>query len=128
MPICPKCKYEYRSDQTVCPDCNEKLVDTLPPKLVAQSPDDSWVSVCRVGSSVKSEMAKGALDSSNIPSIVMSSSFAAHGKGLDYVSGLAQPQAGGNIIMVPREYREEAQLILEAILGDDYSGIQANNQ
>ncbi len=128
MPICPKCKYEYRPGTTVCPDCGEKLVESLPPKMVAQSPDDSWVSVCRVGSVVKSEMAKGALDSNNIPSIVMSSSFSAHGKGLDYVSGLALSEAGGNVIMVPREYRVEAELILQVVLGDDYSGLQTDNR
>ena len=29
MPWCPKCKNEYRAGITVCPDCNETLVDEL---------------------------------------------------------------------------------------------------
>ncbi len=29
MPICPKCKYEYREGMTYCPDCKCDLVDEL---------------------------------------------------------------------------------------------------
>jgi hypothetical protein len=33
-------------------------------------------------------------------------------------------QSGGDVIMVPRQYREEASTILEAILGADFDEIQ----
>ena len=36
MPFCPKCRYEYRPEIKVCPDCGEKLVAELPPEPVGQ--------------------------------------------------------------------------------------------
>jgi hypothetical protein len=125
MGFCPKCKYEYQPGVNVCPDCNEQLVSHLPvttPSAAVQ-PDDSWVGVCRVAGGTRTGLAKGALDSNNIPSIVMSSQFTAMGgaKGLQAALGSAQ----GDILMVPREYVEEAELILEAILGEDFDRLDA---
>jgi hypothetical protein len=118
--FCPKCRYEYEVGILVCPDCNETLVDELPPeKIAAVMPDDSWIVVGNVASGIKSEIARGSLDSNNIPSVILSSTFGAFGKGMDFHSGLAGAHGGGNIIMVPRDYREEAVLILEAVLGED---------
>jgi hypothetical protein len=117
---CPKCKYEYQPGIWVCPDCHETLVDKLPPtSSAAVTPDESWVPVGKVASQIKSEMAKGALDSNNIPSVIFSSTFKAHGRGLDFATGLFLAQGEGNIIMVPREFREEALVVLEGVLGDD---------
>ena len=49
---------------------------------------------------------------------MLSSYFGALGRGVDFTS--ETPPAGGtNIIMVPREYHEDAALALESILGDD---------
>jgi len=124
MAVCPKCKYEYKIGVTVCPDCNEELVDHIPVKSAAMVPDSSWVSVCRLPSQLKTAMAKGALDSSNIPSIVMSSSFTALGHGGDMPSGMMQPSLETNVLMVPKEFRQEADLILQAILGDEYDNLQ----
>jgi hypothetical protein len=30
MPFCPKCKYEYNPGIEICPDCDEKLIQSLP--------------------------------------------------------------------------------------------------
>ena len=124
MAICPKCKYEYKIGVTVCPDCNEKLIDHIPVESAAMVPDRSWVSVCRLPSQLKTALAKGALDSSNIPSIVMSSSFTALGRGIDLPSGMMQPSLETNVLMVPKEFHQEADLILQAILGDEYDNLQ----
>lgn len=127
MAFCPKCKYEYETGVFVCPDCNEALVDELPrEKSSAMVPDESWVPVGQVASQMKSEMAKGALDSNNIPSMILSSTFGAFGKGMDFHSGLAHSHAGGSVIMVPREFRHQAAIVLEAVLGEDL--IQPENQ
>lgn len=120
MPFCPRCKYEYAEGTLLCPDCNEKLVDALPSSTTsAVQPDDSWVVVGRVQSEVRSEMAKGALDSNNIPSVVLSNLFSAYGKGMDLMWNLGTSDKEGSAILVPREFREEALVVLEAVLGDD---------
>jgi hypothetical protein len=76
------------------------------------------VVVGKIASQLLSEMAKGSLDSQNIPSVVLSSTFGAFGKNAEFGSSLLS-DGGGNVIMVPREYHEDAALILESILGDD---------
>ncbi|MBU8933584.1 MAG: hypothetical protein KOO62_06220 [candidate division Zixibacteria bacterium] len=120
MPFCPDCRYEYRFEVTVCPDCGVELVSNLPSLVsAAVTPDESWVVVGQVGSQMKTELAKGSLDSNNIPSMVISSSFGAFGKGMDFSSGLGLSSSEGNTILVPREFEIEAVLILEAVLGDD---------
>ncbi len=118
MPFCPKCKYEYRAEQTVCPDCNVPLVDRLPTKTAAAVPDDSWVSVGRVNSEMTAEMARGALESSNIPSVIVSSAFGTW-SGSGSTGILEAAGKGSNMVMVPREYRDDAEIILKAVLGDD---------
>lgn len=127
MPFCPRCKYEYTHGVAVCSDCNEALVDRLqePAATAAVVPDDSWVGVCTVSGTITRGLAKGALDSNNIPSIVMSPKFyTSHGIGALF-GGLSPSGARGDILMVPREFSDEAQLILEAVLGDDFESLDA---
>jgi len=115
---CPKCRYEYETGVLMCSDCNMSLVDQLAVGAAAAvTPDGSWVVMGQVASQVKSEMAKGSLDSNNIPSMILSSSFGASGGTLGMMAG--GHHGGGDVIMVPREYREDAEIILEAVLGDD---------
>jgi hypothetical protein len=38
---------------------------------------------------------------------------------VDFQLGLSPAEREGNVIMVPREFREEALVVLEAVLGDD---------
>ncbi len=86
----------------------------------AVRPDDSWVGVCRLAGGDNSEIVKDALDSNNIPSIVMSSAYQA----LTGESAAVLPSACGNIVMVPREFHEEAEIILEAVLGDGFARME----
>lgn len=83
-------------------------------------PDQSWVAVCDIPSDLNSSLARGALESRNIPSIVMSSTFKAYGVDHQYTQQLLASPKATNVIMVPREFAEEATLVLEAILGDDF--------
>lgn len=126
MPFCPKCKYEYRVDVNVCPDCNEMLVSAPPaagPSAgpAAITPDDSWVSVASVQTELIAEMARGALESNNIPSVIVSSSFGAYGSGGDASAMLQGVGGGSRLVMVPREFKPEAEMILKAVLGGNSS-------
>ena len=120
MGFCPKCRYEYNPGVNVCPDCNEQLVSQLPVETptAAVRPDDSWVGVCRLIGTSRLGLAKGALDSNNIPSIVMSWQFKAYGDEVNILRPLAANP--GDVLMVPREFAQEAELILEAVLGEDF--------
>lgn len=121
MPFCPKCRYEFNPDALLCPDCNQSLVDELPVKTVtAEVPDDSWVVIGSVGNKMKSDMVKGSLDSNNIPSMVLSSSFSGRNGWSAVVSEMASSPKHGNVIMVPREFEMEASLVLESVLGEDF--------
>lgn len=84
-------------------------------------PDDSWMVVGGVVSHDQTRVAKGSLDLSNIPSMVLPSKFAAFGRENQPPTDTNRP-AEGSLIMVPREFHEEALAILEAVLGDELYG------
>lgn len=104
----------------VCPDCGVRLVDEHPGRgMAAERPDRSWVIMGQVLSRVQSEMAKGSLDSNNIPSVIMAAGLAGAGRSVMAATGLDRARDEGSLIMVPREFREDAMIVLEAVLGED---------
>lgn len=122
MGFCPKCRYEYQPQIAFCPDCQERLVAGIAPPVQAAAvePDDSWVVVGKLGNEYQSDIAKGSLDSGNIPSVILSSNFSAYGRGVGSSNPLALSIHEGIVVMVPREFKEEATLLLEGVLGEDF--------
>lgn len=138
MPFCPDCRYEYRIEATICPDCNQQLVDHLPIERSAGPLDGDWVPAGRVQTQMKAEIARGALESNEIPIVMVTGSAGAGGafssagtasaggaagnlgSGSSGISQLTGDGSGGYTILVHREQVEEAQLILDAILGGEY--------
>ncbi|MEW6051972.1 MAG: hypothetical protein AB1644_13040 [Candidatus Zixiibacteriota bacterium] len=117
---CPLCEYEYPSGVSACPECQVPLLENRSGRSHAAAvPDNSWVQVCGVKSNSRAEKAKGALDSNNIPSVLMPSTLSGAVPGQDSAVSLTQSASEMNVIMVPREFREEAEMVIEAILGDD---------
>jgi hypothetical protein len=95
------------------------LAEELPPRSSsAVSPDDSWVLVGGVTSEVKSKVARGSLDSNNIPSVFLPSSAEADTVPLELRAGFAGSKEGADLILVPKEYGYEARMLLEAVLGE----------
>ena len=122
MPFCPKCAFDYSEDFLLCPECGVQLVKKLPTEgdTAAKSLDNSWVAVCRLHDGLSKDMIRDLLNSNNIPSIVTSSAFQPLGSGVGWIAR-RQPQASDKeIVMVPREFKDEAELMLSAILGDDF--------
>lgn len=126
MPFCPKCKYIFQNGIGICPDCDEPLEEySLTGRGAAMMPDDSWMVVGGVVSHDQTRVAKGSLDSSNIPSMVLPSKFAAFGNENPPQPAHAVGADEGSLIMVPREFHDEALAILEAVLGGELYGGQA---
>ena len=82
-------------------------------------PDSSWVKVWGVRSNNRAERAKRALDTHNIPSVILGSSFAGAEVPKPDYAALAARTGDLTIIMVPREFRDEAEWILESAFLDD---------
>ncbi len=117
--FCPRCEFEFMTGVTICPDCQLALVESRPSSVrAAVTPDDSWIEVCGVKENDRAQAAKLALDSGNIPSMLVSSRFLTSQSTPD--SDLKDAANELTIIMVPREFRDEAEAIVESTLGDDF--------
>jgi len=124
---CPHCSMEYPDDVVVCPECRKPLVKkrSRVGSGAAVAPDDSWISVCRVSPDLDAEAVQGLLDSGNIPSMIMSDAFQrVAAKSHSRTTKGAAPSPG-DVVMVPREFRQEARILLETMLGEDFDSLDA---
>lgn len=129
MPFCPECAFEYDRSMLICPECRVNLVDELPGKAgAAVVPDDSWVRVCVIGDDVTSQIVRNLLDTNNIPSILMSTAFHPLGDGKGWMVGSKPGVRKGEYLMVPREFRQEVEMLISAVLGRDFEAIDASQQ
>ena len=119
MLYCPRCEYEFASGEVICPDCQIALVERKVVSGAAGTPDSSWVRVWGVRSNNRAERAKKALDTHNIPSVILASSFAGGDLPKPDYAALSARTGDLTIIMVPREFRDEAEWVLESALLDD---------
>jgi hypothetical protein len=67
MPYCPNCKYEYKDDIELCPDCGAKLVDELEEGTFKNI---KYVPFRNLPSRLYAEMLQQALKNEGIPSII----------------------------------------------------------
>ncbi len=121
MPFCPKCRYEYESRVSRCPDCDETLVSHLPPEEPVEQdlPEDfrDWVQVARLTSNQYAQMLVGAFRSSGIPVVVRGETGHFGMTGQDGISSFL-PSGGGYSVYVPEGHVVAADIEGEAILGD----------
>lgn len=104
MPYCPNCKYEYRPDIEICPDCNAELVAELP-----EEKEPEWVDLVEVASfpfEIQAQEARMLLESHKIPSVIKNEKMAQ----TDIILAFAD---GGVKVMVRREDYSEALKVLE---------------
>ncbi|MFH1701668.1 MAG: hypothetical protein ABIE07_13905 [Candidatus Zixiibacteriota bacterium] len=121
MPFCPKCKYEYEWGIGECPDCEAKLVDSLPVKDEENELDyDNWTPLVRLLSDQLAYMVIEGLKAKDIPVVMISGAghFGATGQ-----MGISSSRSvgGGYTILVPEEFIEDAMHEGEVILGDDWN-------
>ncbi|RKX23303.1 MAG: hypothetical protein DRP51_00740 [Candidatus Zixiibacteriota bacterium] len=131
MPFCPKCRYEYKPEISVCPDCSEPLVSSLPDKTAEDFRIDSktynnWVRIGRLTSYAYANMINEGLHSKNIPVVVLSG--AGHfGQTGQMGTSSFRPIDGGFSIMVPEEFAVDASREAEVILGDEWIKAREEN-
>jgi len=121
---CSRCEYEFASGEVICPDCQIALVERKTIGGAAGIPDASWVRVWGVRTNNRAERAKRALDKHNIPSVIMASTFAGTEIPKPDYAALAARSGELTIIMVPREFRDEAEWVLESTFLDDEAPIE----
>ena len=119
MVFCPTCNSDFQADIVICPECNKGLIEQLEStRPVAEAPDDSWVVVGKMSGTKALEQAKRIMDSNNIPSVMIPSSFAKPFNApldddrLIELSGIDDEK----LMMVPRDFRIEAKLIMRNFL------------
>ena len=108
MPFCPSCKAEYVKDSIECPDCGEKLVESLPEDEMED--DFKWVPLRGVPGKVYAEMVTEILDKDEIPNYIKSDALST----VYLITGAST--IGNATIYVPEKHREKAEEILFQIL------------
>ena len=66
MPFCSNCGSEYEPGVERCPDCEQALVEAMPPKYPDAEPDASLVEIYAAGGDVEALVIKGLLESEGI--------------------------------------------------------------
>lgn len=125
MPYCPNCKYEYRPGIDICPDCDERLVYSLPDEALVDEPDiysgyADWLPLAKLNSLQYGQMVVEGLKSKNIPAILFSDDGYL-GKAGMFGIGTTRFAGGGCLIMVPAQYAGDADKEAELMLGDDWA-------
>ena len=115
---CPQCKIRFKTKDYKCPDCRTLLVVNIYGRSSAVQPDNSWVVIAGVDDDLNKELAKGAIDSSNIPSLFINTENEKNSEHLATLINNESPfELEKNIIMVPKEYRVEALHVLKGLFG-----------
>ena len=121
--FCPKCRYEYKPEISTCPDCDERLVVTLPEetseKAVSPESYEDWIHMARLTSTMSAEMLENVLRSKNIPVVILSESGHFGQTGQMGASSF-RPIGGGYSVMVPAEHVAAVDAEGIAILGDEW--------
>jgi hypothetical protein len=128
MPYCPTCRYEYTQGLEICPDCNQRLIDSLPegsgPNVGTVYED--WVQIGRLTSLQYAELVLGGLRAKDIPAVIISG--AGH-FGLTGQLSVASYRlvSGDYSLMVPSEYVNDADKEAELILGDVWKSSRSSD-
>ena len=146
--FCPKCKYEYNPEITICADCEETLVsevelakviedeqkvssETIVNELrelgflhqfenaTAHSSDIDWVQIARLNSQPQSEMLLEVLHSKDIAAVIHS------GTGYFGITGQLgmssfQPIGGGYSLFVDKNSLTDVDNEARIVIGDEW--------
>ena len=141
MPFCPKCRYEYLPTVSECPDCEVRLVPSLPlePEEPQESggpenweepqePDtmesfDNWIPLARFSSTQFADMVLEALQSRDIPA-VLSDATGYFGRTGQMGMSSNLPIEGAVTLFVPQEFAIDAAQEGRIIIGEDWDKVK----
>ena len=105
MPFCPKCKYEYKPTVEVCPDCGEKLIDSLPKEEMEFGEEIELALLHTTSNLIYVDFLKQALKDNDIPCLLKREGPTIYG------SGTVPNPFFATKIYVPKNKLQEAKSI-----------------
>ncbi len=112
MRYCTKCEAEFRDDVAACSDCGAELVGPEAWERFCRGREreaaEEFISVKTVADQFAAEVIRDALEKEGIPVMVRSFSETSF-------DGLYIPQKGWGMIMVPSEFRVQAEDIIKVL-------------
>ncbi len=112
MKYCPLCETEYLDDIQECADCSTRLIDAQTMKRIQAARErearEVFIKVATVDNTFEADVITNALRKECVPVMVRSYQDTAY-------DGIFIPQKGWGTIMVPIEFREQAEEIIRAI-------------
>lgn len=121
MPFCPKCKHEYQPETSVCPDCGETLVGSLPDEGTGgeNSTDggQKWKLLYLATNRSAAEFLKETLETSGITCVVKYRGRF-FGRGISFGLGAVTDAADAEVWVVEDQF-EEAQEIRRQTVGEE---------
>ena len=108
MPYCPLCQYEYEETISICPDCNEALIDHLPEPDESFMTEDKPAFLCSLDDGIEADVITSLLKGHGIP--VMRQS---RGSGESLIILMGHSFQGADIY-VPSQFVKQAHEILSA--------------
>lgn len=112
MKYCTKCETEYRDDVATCADCGAALVGPEVWEQVRRSRQreaaEEFVPVRTVDDQFAAEVIRDALEKEGIPVMLRSFSDTSF-------DGIYIPQKGWGMILVPGEFRQQAENIIKLL-------------
>jgi hypothetical protein len=107
MAFCPKCRFEYRTAISHCPDCGAALVAELLPEEEARRRDLGDAVLCRASGELKAVLIRNELAAEGIPSRVQATDVSP-------LSGVPMlPPADTFTIFVLRKDLSRARIVCE---------------
>jgi hypothetical protein len=118
MPYCPRCKESFAGELTTCPKCSYDF-----DKNGTDTDEHDWILIARIFDKTSADYAEETLKSYGVPAVILSESgfFGQVGLNLPSVSGKGY---GKFQIHVPAIFRQEAEDVLNMILGEEWEHVE----
>lgn len=116
MPYCPSCGYEFVSEMTRCPDCDEPLQA----QPLEELPAEEWVLLKRISLKGEGRLIRGLLEANGIPAVVEDISF-------DMIPGTSEDLTRIRVLVKKRDLLQAQQLLESAPLEENMEELSSDD-